>query len=58
VQVAVNAPTTALAAGRRTIVPAGVGSVGAAASNGFGYVLEADATGTLELHIFAPTCAN
>jgi hypothetical protein len=32
--------------------------VGAAASNGLGYVLEADTTGTLELHVFAPACAN
>jgi len=57
VQVAVKTPAAALAQGRRTIVPVGVGAVGAAASNGFGYVLEADPTGTLELHVFAPGCA-
>jgi hypothetical protein len=57
VQVAVKTPTAALAQGRRTIVPVGVGSVGAAASNGYGYVLESDSTGTLELHVFAPACA-
>ncbi len=57
VQVAVKTPTPALAQGRRTIVPVGVGSLGASASNGFGYVLEADPTGTLMLHVFAPGCA-
>jgi hypothetical protein len=58
VQVAVKTPSPTLAKGRRTIVPASVGNVGAAASNGLGYVLEADTTGTLELHVFAPACAN
>jgi hypothetical protein len=58
VQVALRTPTPSVVADRRTVVPVGVGSVGAAASGGFGYVLEADPTGSLELHVFAPSCAQ
>ncbi len=58
VQIALRTPTPTVVAQRRTVVPVGVGSLGAAASGGFGYVLEADPTGSLELHVFAPSCAQ
>ena len=60
VQVAVSAPTPALASGRRFIVPQAVGQVGAAASGGLGYVLAAGVAGTpsCTLHVFAPSCAG
>lgn len=58
VQVALRTPTPSVVPDRRTVVPVGIGAVGAAASGGYGYVLEADPTGTLELHVFAPSCAQ
>lgn len=59
VQVAVSAPTPALASARRYVVAQSVGQVGAAASGGFGYVLAAGVPGapSCTLHIFAPSCA-
>ena len=61
VQVALRTPTPSVVPMRRTLVPVGTGAVGAAASGGFGYVLEADLTtigdhvtlqGVLQTHLF------
>jgi hypothetical protein len=58
VQVAVRTPMPQLALGRRYVVPVGVTQVGAASSNGYGYVLAADQPSSCTLHAFAPACAQ
>jgi hypothetical protein len=60
VQVASKTQPPILAGGRRYILPASVGLVGAASSGGFGYVLAVDPSSatTCTLHVFAPSCAG
>jgi hypothetical protein len=59
VQVATNSPTPAIiGGGRRYVVPVNTTQVGAAASNGLGFVLAADANDAATLHVFAPACAT
>ena len=59
VQIASRAmlPPTVLAS-HRYVVPVDVGHIGAASSNGFGYVLVQDdpMNATATVHVFAPTC--
>jgi hypothetical protein len=56
VQVAKKSPPS-LVPNKRYVVPVGVTQVGAAASNGFGYVLAADSTESATIHVFAPACS-
>jgi hypothetical protein len=38
------------------VLPLGTDKLGAAATNGFGYVLADDAAGSATVHVFAPNC--
>jgi hypothetical protein len=57
VQVAAKSPSPpSLLPKRRHVLPINVTATGAAASNGFAYVLTADAPDSATLHVFAPAC--
>jgi hypothetical protein len=59
VQIASRAMTPpSIVAAHRYVVPVDVGHIGAASSNGFGYVLVQDdpMNATATVHVFAPTC--
>jgi hypothetical protein len=58
VQVATRNGTSAtLVASRRAVLSVAVDKLGAAAANGFGYVLADDATDSATVYVFAPACA-
>ena len=57
VQVATRSGTTAsLMAGRRYVIPSSTDKVGAASTNGTGYVLAVEGADSATVHVFAPGC--
>jgi len=57
VQVVKKTPSPSIVPDRRYVLPNGVSALGATSSNGFAYVLAADAPDGATLHVFAPACA-